>query len=148
MAREVFNDYVNGTPQKEKLTGVTEEESDLLLMGIQEETQFKLNEAIEFEQAREIHEEYLKKKRHIQNRLQTRLNWKPVIVGVDGLPFFPTCIDATRITGESVRAAKQEYMDSIEDPQVRGDIEREFSDRVKLCWFDVDKGELIEGLYH
>jgi hypothetical protein len=89
-----------------------------------------------------------KREKQIREKLNTKLTWKPVIIGVDGTPFFPTKVSIEKITGETVRAAKQEYLSSIPDQQTREDVQKVLSDRIKLCFYDTTDNRIIEGLFY
>jgi hypothetical protein len=83
----------------------------------------------------------------LSRQIRTKVNWLPVIIGVDGRPFFPKSIGMDMVTEAKVNTAKMEYLSSM-DEETREVIKREMYDQIQLRWFDVDRGVLVEGFVH
>jgi hypothetical protein len=79
---------------------------------------------------------------------RTKLNWIPIIVGIDKRPFFPKSIGMDMVTEEKIKMAKQEYLDSIEDEDSKKIIQEELFDRIQLRWYDLDRQQVVQGLVY
>jgi hypothetical protein len=79
---------------------------------------------------------------------RNRIHWVPVIIGLDGEPFFPTSGGMDLLTAETVTEAKQEYLNSIPDEEARKQISENMYDQILLRFMDPKTKQLIEGLYY
>ncbi|KAL9652096.1 hypothetical protein ABK040_015897 [Willaertia magna] len=104
----------------------------------------------EAESAEEINaqlDKYKKEMKKASRYVNRKVDWKPVILGVDGRPFYPSeeIISIDRVTTETIDLAKQAYIDSIKDEDVKKQIKDEFYGYIHLIWVD-SNGKVVEGI--
>jgi hypothetical protein len=136
---------------EEKLVGLNAKENSKALELIESKEKELLVRAMtapNMEEALQVRAELSEYKKKVRSQFLTKLDWKPVIIGVDGKPFFPKSISVERITGDTVEAAKREYLESIEDETARKEVSAELQSRIKLCWYHAQTGEIVEGLFY
>ena len=94
-----------------------------------------------------VMEEYKEEMKKATRYVNRKVDWQPVILGVDGRPFFPSeeIISIDEVTSETIEKAKQAYIDSIKDEEVKKQIREEFYDYIHLVWID-NKGRVVEGI--
>ena len=77
-----------------------------------------------------------------------KIHWIPVIIGLDGEPFYPNNVGMHLLTEETVKSAKQQYLNSIEEEETRKQIAESMYDQILLRFLDPSTKKLIEGLYY
>jgi len=75
-----------------------------------------------------------------------KINWIPVIIGIDGEPFYPSGIGMHELTKETVADAKEQYLNTINDVDAREQIAENMYDQILLRFYDPTSKSLIEGL--
>jgi len=80
------------------------------------------------------------------NHAPSKAKWRPVIFTDNG-DFIPTKVSINNVSEKSIKAAKLEYTSTIQDIDVREEVEYELNQRVRIHWID-EKGNLIEGVTH
>jgi hypothetical protein len=91
---------------------------------------------------------FTKKNKHLINHRKSKLKWKPVIFTPhDTTPFYPKTLSIDLVNQRTVREAKMEYLDTIQDIDIREEIEKVLNERITIHWLN-EKNELIEGIKH
>jgi hypothetical protein len=65
----------------------------------------------------------------------------------DTTPFYPKTLSIDLVNQRTVREAKMEYLDTIQDIDIREEIEKVLNERITIHWLN-EKNELIEGIKH
>jgi hypothetical protein len=84
----------------------------------------------------------------LELKIANKINWIPVVIGVGDEIFYPSTVGMHELTEETVRQAKQEYLDSIADVDAREQIAANMYDQIMLRFIDPKTKQLIEGLYY
>lgn len=149
MKQKIANNY---TPTLPHIHGLKQEQVKELMPQIMAKRK-ELDEALalnvlDVEKMRSLVQEHKGAVKQLVDEKLTRVKWDPVIIGVDGKPFFPKTITFSKVTADTVLAAKREYLNHVQDAQAFKEIEADLQKRVKLCWYERESGKLVEGLYY
>ena len=129
------------------VAGASANDSAILLSQPMKTLMDKFVEAESLQELDPVLDEYKSEMNKITRYVNRKVDWQPVVLGVDGRPFFPSedIISIDEVTTETIERAKQAYIDSIKDEEVKKQIKEEFYDYIHLVWID-GKGRVVEGI--
>ncbi|KAG2392568.1 hypothetical protein C9374_011293 [Naegleria lovaniensis] len=129
------------------VVGASPQESAILLAKPVKNLLNKFIEAESMTELEPIMDEYKSEMSKATRYVNRKVDWIPVVLGVDGRPFFPSedIISIDKVTTETIENAKQAYINSIKDEEVKKQIKEEFYDYIHLIWID-NKGRVVEGI--
>lgn len=129
------------------VVGASPEESAILLAKPVTNLMHKIVEAESLAELDPLMDEYKSEMNKATRYVNRKVDWIPVVLGVDGRPFFPSeeVISIDKVTTETIENAKQAYIESIKDEEVKKQIKEEFYDYIHLIWID-NKGRVVEGI--
>jgi hypothetical protein len=84
----------------------------------------------------------------LSRQIRTKVNWLPVIIGLDGQLFFPKSIGMDMVTREKVKMAKMEYLQTIPEEAAKEVLTKGLPSKIQIQWYDVDRRCVIEGFVH
>eukprot|EP01080_Neovahlkampfia_damariscottae_P003437 gene3437-6086_t len=103
-------------------------------------------ETLDDDQISNIYKEFKNEQLHF-NLKKSNLNWTPFIIGFDGNHFYPKDLSINVVNSKKVKHAKQQYLDTIKDEEIKKDIEKNLNQMIKILWKD-ENGNTLEGLEH